>query len=172
MKILIVGAGIIGTIYGWAFAEAGHSVTHLVRTGRAAQYAEGLEIDMFDVRKGHKKDSIGHYPIHVTETLQPSDGYELVVVPTKHYKLIETLKQLAPQAGNVDYFLLTQNWEGSGAIDAIVPPSRTVYGDAKAGGKFDGNLLIGTIASVDIGRRMGGTMPAWTKYSACANQHR
>jgi len=56
MKILIVGAGIIGTIYGWAFAEAGHEVTHLVRPGRAANYQDGFKIDMYDVRKGHKKD--------------------------------------------------------------------------------------------------------------------
>lgn len=155
MKILIVGAGIIGTIYGWAFAEAGHDVTHFVRPGRAAQFAKGIKIDMYDVRKGHKKDFIGHYPIHLTETLQPSDGYEMVVVPTKHYSLLQTLKQLIPQTGNTDYFLLTQNWDGTEAIDAIIPPSRCVYGDAKAGGKFDGDTLIATIASVDIGQ-MGG----------------
>jgi 2-dehydropantoate 2-reductase len=35
MKILIVGAGIIGSIYGWALANVGHSVTHFVRRGKA-----------------------------------------------------------------------------------------------------------------------------------------
>jgi len=36
MKILIVGAGIVGTIYGWALLpKPGHEVTHLVRPGRA-----------------------------------------------------------------------------------------------------------------------------------------
>jgi pyruvate/2-oxoglutarate dehydrogenase complex dihydrolipoamide dehydrogenase (E3) component len=38
MKLLIVGAGIIGSIYGWALAEAGHDVTHLVRPGKAAKF--------------------------------------------------------------------------------------------------------------------------------------
>jgi ketopantoate reductase len=41
MKIFVVGAGIIEDIYGWAFAGAGHEVTHLVRSGRAAQYGNG-----------------------------------------------------------------------------------------------------------------------------------
>lgn len=152
MKTLIVGAGIIGTIYGWAFAEAGHEVTHLVRPGKAPKFKNGFEIDMYDVRKGHKRDFIGHYPIRVTETLDPSDSYELVIVPTKHYHLLDVLKQIVPQAGSADFFLLTQNWDGTEELDAILPQSRYVFGDAKAGGKFDGDKLIATIASVDVGQ--------------------
>ena len=159
MKILIVGAGIIGTTYGWAFAGAGHEVIHLVRPGKAAKFADGFAIDMYDVRKGHKRDFVGHYPICVTEALDPSDGYELVIVPTKHYHLIDTLMQIAPQAGNADFLLLTQNWDGTEEIDAILPQSRYVFGDAKAGGKFDENKLIATIASVDIGQ-VGGRRDA------------
>jgi 2-dehydropantoate 2-reductase len=152
MKTLIVGAGIIGTIYGWAFAEAGHEVTHLVRPGRTANYQDGFKIDMYDVRKGHKRDFTGHYPIRATETVTPEDGYELVIIPTKHYHLLETLEKLVPQTGEADYWLLTQNWDGPEAINALIPPSRYVYGDAKAGGKFEGNTLIATLASVDIGQ--------------------
>ncbi len=152
MKILIVGAGIVGTIYGWAFAEAGHDVTHLVRPGRGGMYPDGINIDMYDVRKGHKRDFLGHYPIRLTETVQPSAGWDLVVVPTKHYNLLETLEQVLPQTGAADIFLLTQNWAGTAAIDVLIPPSRYVYGDAKAGGKFEGNTLVATIASVDVGQ--------------------
>ncbi len=163
MKTLIVGAGIIGTIYGWAFAEAGHEVVHLVRPGKAAQFRNGFKIDMYDVRKGHKRDFLGHYPLRVTETVQPSDGYELAIVPTKHYRLLETLKQLVPLTGNANYWLLTQNWDGCEAIGAILPPSRYVFGDAKAGGKFEGETLIATIASADIGQ-VGG------RHDACLDR--
>lgn len=166
MKTLIVGAGIIGTIYGWAFAEAGHEVVHLVRPGKSSQFKDGFRIDMYDVRKGHKRDFIGHYPIRVTETVQPADGYELVILPTKHYHLLETLKQLLPQAGEADYWLLTQNWEGTAALDALLPPSRYVYGDAKAGGKFEGNTLIATLASVDLGQVGGRHDPCLDKVLA------
>lgn len=159
MKTLIVGAGIIGSIYGWAFAEAGHEVTHLVRPGKASKFTDGFEIDMYDVRKGHKRDFIGHYPIRVTETVSPSDCYELVIVPTKHYHLLDVLKSVVPQAGGADFFLLTQNWGGTEELDAILPPSRYVFGDAKAGGKFEGNKLIATIASVDVGQ-VGGRRDA------------
>jgi 2-dehydropantoate 2-reductase len=152
MKILIVGSGIIGSIYGWAFAEASHDVTHLVRPGRAGQYPQGIDIDMYDTRKGHQRNYVGRYAIRLTESLQPGDGYELIVVPTKHYKLVDTLKQIVPIGGNADYLLLTQNWDGTAEIDAIIPPTRYVYADAKAGGAFQDNALIATIASIDIGQ--------------------
>jgi 2-dehydropantoate 2-reductase len=152
MKILIVGSGIIGSIYGWAFAEAGHEVTHLVRPGRAGQFPQGIDLDMYDTRKGHKRNYVGRYAIRLTETVQPDDGYELIVVPTKHYKLIETLRQIVPMGGNADYLLLTQNWEGTSEIDAILPPTRYVYADAKAGGAYQDDVLVATIASIDIGQ--------------------
>ena len=163
MEILIVGAGIIGSIYGWAFSEAGHDVTHLVRPGRAGQFANGMKIDMYDTRKGHKRNYLGHYTIRLTETLQPGDDYELIVVPTKHYHLVETLRQIVPQGGNADYLLLTQNWDGTQEIDTILPPSRYVYGDAKAGGAFQDGVLVGTIASVDIGQVEGRQDDSLTK---------
>ena len=155
MKVLIVGTGIIGTIYGWAFAEAGHEVVHLVRPGRAGQTANSIPMDVYDTRKGHKRDYLGDYAIRVTETLRPEEGWDLVVVPTKHYRLIETLAQLVPQTGNADYWLLTQNWEGTSAIDALLPPARYVFGDAKAGGAFQNGVLVSTLASVDIGQVEG-----------------
>jgi 2-dehydropantoate 2-reductase len=155
MKTLIIGTGIIGTIYGWAFAEAGHEVVHLVRLGRASQNANSIHMDVYDTRKGHERDYIGDYAIRVTETLHPEDGWDLVVVPTKHYRLIETLAQLVPQTGNADYLLLTQNWDGTAAIDAILPPARYVFGDAKAGGAFQNGALVSTLASVDIGQVEG-----------------
>jgi 2-dehydropantoate 2-reductase len=52
VKILMTGAGIIGTIYGWALAEGGREVVHLVRPGRAARLANGVAMDVFDRRKG------------------------------------------------------------------------------------------------------------------------
>jgi len=155
MKILVVGAGIIGDIFGWVFTEAGHEVVHLVRPGRAAQFANGIRIDMYDKRKGHKKDFVGLYAIRVTETVSLADGFELVIAPTKHYRLAETLKQIVPLTGDADYLLLTQNWAGTRDIDALLPPPRYVYGDAKAGGAFEEDVLVATISSLDIGQ-VGG----------------
>ncbi len=47
MKTLVVGSGIIGTIYGWALAEAGVDVTWLVRPGHGAG-EELVRLDVLD----------------------------------------------------------------------------------------------------------------------------
>jgi len=166
MKILVTGAGIIGTIYGWALAQAGHDVVHFVRPGKAARFGRGVPMDVYDRRKGHKRYFRGEYAIKVTETISPSDQYDLVIVPTKHFQLEEALKQLVPLAGQADFLLLTQNWRGTEAIDAILPRARYVYGDAKAGGTFSSETLISTLASVDLGPPEGAVTALARKIAA------
>jgi len=52
MRILTVGAGVIGTIYGWEAAAAGHGVVHLVRAGRATRYRDGIAMDVLTSVRG------------------------------------------------------------------------------------------------------------------------
>jgi 2-polyprenyl-6-methoxyphenol hydroxylase-like FAD-dependent oxidoreductase len=51
-KVLIIGRGVAGTIYGWALSKVGIDVTHVVRR-------EGLPdtetLDLLDLRPGHPK---------------------------------------------------------------------------------------------------------------------
>lgn len=162
MKILIVGAGIIGSVFGWALTDGGHDVTHFVRKGKATQFANGMPVDMLENRKG-KKNFIGKYNIKVTETLAPSDGYELVIVPTKPYQLLDVLKQIVPLTGNADYLLLTQNWNGTAEIDTVLPQSRYIYGDAHAGGVFKDGLLIGVIMNDIVLGQVNGKQDAILK---------
>lgn len=155
MRVLVVGAGIIGSIYGWVLAESGNRVVHLVRPGRAAALQEGVSLDMFDRRKGHKRKFRGLYRLEAAESLAPADAYELIVVPVKHYALAETLQEIVPRAGAAEFLLLTQNWRGTEEIDSILPRTPYVYGDAKAGGTFAGGKLIATLSALDLGSPEG-----------------
>ncbi len=121
MRVLVIGAGIIGSIYGWALSEAGHYVVHLMRSGRAAAFRDGLPLDMFDRRKGHKRNFRGLYKLHAVETVSPRDTFEFVIVPVKHYVLVQTLKEVIPLVGAAEFLLLTQNWRGTNDIDPILP---------------------------------------------------
>jgi len=151
MRILVIGAGIIGSIYGWALAESGHRVVHLVRPGKAAALRQGLQIDMYDRRKGHRRKFRGLYKVDVTESLSPVSDFEWVIVPVKHYALAETLKGIVPRAGTAEFLLLTQNWLGTAEIDPILPRTRYIYGDAKAGGTFSQGVLVATLSAIDLG---------------------
>ena len=53
MKILIYGAGVIGSTYGWQLAESGHDVSVLVRKGKKQPIEEkGINIHCTDFRNG------------------------------------------------------------------------------------------------------------------------
>ena len=155
MRVLLIGAGIIGSIYGWALAESGHEVFHLVRSGRATSLRDGITVDVFDLRKGHNRNFRGLYRLHVVETLLPDATFELVIVPVKHYALLQALKEIVPRLGTAEFLLLTQNWRGTGEFDSILPRSRYVYGDAKAGGTFSGGTLVAALKAIDIGSPEG-----------------
>jgi 2-dehydropantoate 2-reductase len=159
VKILVVGAGIIGTIYGWALSEGGHQVVHLVRPDKAARFRNGIPMDIFDRRMRKKRYYRGQYHLVVTEAISSSDPYEVIIVPTKHYQLEDALTQLVPHVGRADFLLLTQNWRGIAKVDKILPRDRYVYGDAKAGGTFSGDTLISALASVDLGPPEGKLTP-------------
>jgi ketopantoate reductase len=124
MRVLVIGTGIIGSIYGWALAESKHQVAHLVRFGRAASLRNGMALDVFDRRKGHKRNFHGVYRLDAVETISPTDNFELVIVPVKHYALLQSLKEIVSRAGTADFLLLTQNWEGTSQIDSMLPRTR------------------------------------------------
>jgi 2-dehydropantoate 2-reductase len=166
VRILITGSGIIGTIYGWALSESGHAVVHWVRPGKVSRLAAGVRMDVFDRRKDHARYFRGLYSLSVTEIVSPSDRYELVVVPTKHYQLADALRALAPAAGQADFLLLTQNWRGTEDVDSILPRSRYLYGDAKAGGAYREGTLVSAVAGIDIGPAEGPPTPLTERVAA------
>lgn len=56
MKILIYGAGIVGTTYGWQLSKAGHEIVVLVRPEKKqAIKEEGIHIHCADFRGGKRK---------------------------------------------------------------------------------------------------------------------
>jgi ketopantoate reductase len=112
-------------------------------------------MDVVDRRRGHKGKFRGLYPLKAIELLQPSDGFELIIVPVKHYQLDKTLAELVPLAGTADFILLTQNWDGVAAVDALLPRTHYLYGDAKAGGAFIDGTLVCALRAIDIGPAEG-----------------
>lgn len=54
MKIMIFGAGAIGTIYGYVLSKAGNEVVHYVRPNRATQIKDGIQVSILDGRNEKK----------------------------------------------------------------------------------------------------------------------
>lgn len=139
MNILIVGAGVIGTIYGWALQEAGLNITHLVRKGKKDNFKDGVTIDILDERKGYQKYNKTTYPIHVIEDIDMNHGYNLVIVPTNYYQTEAALKTLVPQCSSSFFYILTSNWTGTQLFDEILRKDQYILGYPDCGGTIRDN---------------------------------
>jgi len=94
MNTLIVGRGVVGTIYGWALSQAGVEITHVVRKGKRAEFDREVEMDVLDLREGHTESQRTVYLPKVVEEVSPRDGYELVIVATKQYQAAEAVREI------------------------------------------------------------------------------
>ena len=133
-KVLIVGAGIIGTIYGWALKAAGVDVIHLVRKGKVTNYEGGVPIDILDERKGFTKHNKTTYPIETIDRINPEVTFDLVIVPTNWCQTQDALKSVAPKCPNSFFYILTSNWTGTQTFDVLLNKSQYILGYPDGGG--------------------------------------
>lgn len=134
MNVLIVGTGVIGTIYGWALHVGGIHVTHLVRKGKAANFNSDVTIDVLDERKGYKKYNKTSYLIKVVEEIENNTSYDLVIVPTNYYQIEQALRTIVPLCSNSFFFILTSNWIGTQVFDNILKKDQYILGYPDGGG--------------------------------------
>ena len=137
MNVLIVGTGIIGTIYGWALKRSGAQVTHLVRTGAGTR---GFDIDVLDERKGYPKNALYHYEAHCVVQDGLTDEYDVVLLPVRTAQVSAALAQLAPVLGSAVFVTMSANFLGTEQWESIVPHERLIVGYPDGGGTWRGRL--------------------------------
>jgi ketopantoate reductase len=142
MKTLIVGAGMIGVTYGWALSEAGHDITHLVRAGRKEQLKEGVTLDLIDDRKRHPKTNIAKYALKCVESIMTDDPYELIILPLHFHQVEAALQTLVPVSGDAVFLDLGSNWNGTEAIEKLIPRDRYLLGFPYGGGTIENGTYI------------------------------
>jgi 2-dehydropantoate 2-reductase len=156
MRILMLGAGVIGTIYGYALSNAGNHVTHFVRPGRKKQLENGIQIRLLDGRFKPARQENAQYRLHAVEDLESAGDYEFIIVSVRHYQLNTALPIVARNAGEADVLIFNGNWEGLENIDHIIPRSKYLWGFPVAGGGFkEGELDGALLDEVRIGEMDG-----------------
>jgi 2-dehydropantoate 2-reductase len=157
MNILFVGRGVIASVYGWALAEAGHRVVHLVRPGRSAELGRPLEIDLIDRRAGGPKDgkvpALHSYQPTCVEDLACLGDFDLAVLSVRHDQARAAAAQLAaaPQP-RLGVLLFNNCWEDPAAIAAVFPAGKAAWGFPVAGGGFnaEGSLVASLLPNVHL----------------------
>ncbi len=136
MRILVIGAGVIGTIYGGRLALAGHDVTMVARGGRLAQIAaNGLRLD--DALSGDCRD------IRIAAASAPPAGtrFDLVLVTVRDRQLTGALQLLDALQGEPEILFLLNCPLRVDELVARYGAGRALFGFPGAGGVHDGERI-------------------------------
>ena len=176
MRILIAGAGVIGTVYGAHLGAAGHAISvlsHPPRTGDIA--ARGLTAR--DVLTGNRVET---GTVVVPDAV--GDRYDLVLAAVRADQLASARAELTGLQGTPAVLFFGNNPGGRAAIPATVPgaynsasrgsAASSVTGAPTTSASGRGSLLMRTGTANDIppgrgvtyrtGPRPGGASAAWS----------
>ena len=133
MKMLIVGAGVIGTVYGAHIAAAGNQVSVLSHGRRTDEVAAGGLC---------ARDVLGGGQVDATAEVVPDVGgdYDVVLVAVRRDQLASACARLAVLAGKPAVVFFGNNPAGRAAIPGDVP------GDVYLGFPGVGGVMAGGTA--------------------------
>jgi 2-dehydropantoate 2-reductase len=157
MKLLVYGAGVLGSLLATRMQEAGHDVTLLARGERLASLRRhGVQLAEGD------GSAVRRVPIPVVE--HPDGGYDLTTVVVRTHQVDAVLPSLANLDGDVLFML---NWAaGAQPLTAALGHERVLLGTPSMGGTMDGDVvryrpagLLTRLAPMSIGEPGGRTTP-------------
>jgi 2-dehydropantoate 2-reductase len=135
MRILVVGAGVIGSVYAWKLLEAGHEVVLLARGRRLAELqAYGLVLE--DAESGQRTEVVAP----LLSELVAGVRYDLVIVPVRSEQLAATVPILLGMSDGSDV-LFFGNTVGRQAELVAAIGERALFGFPAAGGARDGPVI-------------------------------
>ncbi|MFB9324483.1 ketopantoate reductase family protein [Paenibacillus aurantiacus] len=132
MKILVYGAGVLGSLYSARLHEAGHDVALLARGNRLAALREhGVQLAEGD------SPVVRNVKVPIVE--RPTDGYDLIIVFVRTHQVDEVLESLTGLEADVLFML---NWAaGAEPLGAVIGYDRVLLGFPTAAGTMDGDVV-------------------------------
>ncbi|MDD6795868.1 MAG: 2-dehydropantoate 2-reductase N-terminal domain-containing protein [Clostridiaceae bacterium] len=142
MKVLIVGTGVIGTLYGKVLSEK-NEVFHYVRDYKVkALDGKKIQFDIIDERINEGEITKGIYKYNC---VNDTNRYDLIIVPVSSLQVLDTLRELNEKYPNSNFLIFTLLWDEINEINKILNKSQYILGYAGGGGTFKENLLWGNI---------------------------
>ena len=132
MKLLVYGAGVLGSLFSARLHEAGHDVSLLARGERLdALRRHGVQLAEAD------NPAVRRVPVPVVE--HPAGRYDLTAVFVRAHQVDAVLQSLAGLDGDVLFLL---NWAaGAEPLGAVIGHERVLLGFGAAGGTMDGDVV-------------------------------
>lgn len=166
MKILIIGAGVLGSIYAAKLTQAGRDVTLLARGARLAQLREhGIVLESsYDGAQSVAR-------VNLVETLRPEDEYDLALVIMRQNQAASVLPMLAANTRIPAVAFLMNNADGGRAFRAALGDERVLLGFAGAGGLRREHVVVvstgkkGFEGLTILGEARGGITPRLVEFA-------
>lgn len=157
-RILVYGAGVLGSLYAGRLAQAGFDVTLLARGQRLEELRQNGLLLMEDGAAQPEQITV-----QVTDRLEPEDTYDLVMVVVRKNQLESVLPALAASRGTPNVLFLVNNAAGPGRLIETLGAERVILGFPGAGGqRKDGIVhyrLAGSFQPTTIGELNGQHTP-------------
>jgi hypothetical protein len=136
VKILVYGAGVIGTLYAARLQEGGHRVTVVARGERLADIRRyGLALE----------DIVGHgrstTKVETTERLGPNDQYDIALIAVRRDQVASVVPELTANHRIPTLIFMLNNPTGSSDLAQALGRDRVLLGFPGAGGTRDGHLV-------------------------------
>lgn len=135
MKILVLGAGVIGTIYGYILEKGGNQVEHYIRPMSKNRGINSLTVSLTDGRHDKKGSVINEtYQIcHAAENTQ----YDYIIVSLPAVNLEEAVATITENGFKGTILLFCGIWESREYINKIMSGREYILGYPVAGGHID-----------------------------------
>jgi 2-dehydropantoate 2-reductase len=155
MKVLVYGAGVIGSIYAMRLHKAGFQVSLLARGERLeALRSSGLRI--CHVFLGAEESA----SLEVIEELDGSADYDIILVALRSGQVTGSLQRIAARSSAKAVLVIGNNLEDLGAEAEAIGPERLVLGFGAFGGYREGTgiaYLDGRTKEKPQDRNIGAT---------------
>ena len=136
MKVLVIGAGVIGSFNAARLVRGGVDVTLLARGDRLAALREhGIVLAHW--RSGQRSVT----PVPVVDRIDAGAGYDLAVVVVRRDQVAAVLPMLAAAPDIPSVLFVGNNLAGSADMASALGGRRVLTGMANAGGQRDGQTV-------------------------------
>jgi 2-dehydropantoate 2-reductase len=142
MRILVYGAGPLGSLYAVKLKQAGNDVSILARGKRLAAIREN-GISLKDGATGARET----VDIDAVEALGPDDSYDLIMVIMAKHHLGEVLPVLAANSASPLFLFMCNNAAGPGMMTEALGSERVLLGFAGAAGFHKDGILEYVVVS-------------------------
>ncbi len=161
-KVLIFGAGVLGSLYYYRLQDARKNVTLLAR----GKHYQALQRDGL-VMKDYYATNPVHLKVNAVDRLDPDDAYDLVLVVVRRSQVPGALQILGENKRCPLFLFLGNNPSGFGDYIDRLGKDRVLLGFPSAGGKREGTTVTFLDSSgpgkqrsaITIGEADGRTSP-------------